>query len=199
MDEHSYYTYCTWKRPRILFHSVTPADWCNVQPQLVVFFPLGFEQTVEISSTTSLAGFQLESSEEWLTLSLLERVKSPEQPVAIKFTPMRYWVLCFLTSLCLMCCTTLLSTAPDCSPQQASGMRIIKMLLWSSCWVSDQHCYGFEETLEGNEWKLHTKVRDKHYPGQAEQHSSRRSVRRCHSTFLRFTLVIAQCAAYWCY
>lgn len=96
----------------------------------------GFEEAVEFSSTTSLAGSQLESTGEWLTWSLLERVKSPEQPLAIKFTPMRYWVLCFLTRLCLMCCTTLLSPASHREPSTAEWHEqhkdvIIMRLLWS--------------------------------------------------------------------
>ena len=112
----------------------------------------GFEWTVEISSTSGLAGFQLESTGEWLTWSLLERVKSQEQPVAIKFTPMRYRVLCFLTRLCLMCCTTLLSPAPHCKPSTTKWCEhynevIMKLLLhpWPMLPGSKRHLRKINE------------------------------------------------------
>lgn len=130
---------------------------CNDQLKLVVQSSR-FEQTVEISSTTSLAGSQLESAGEWLTWSLLERVKSPEQPVAIKFTPMRYWVLCFLTRLCLMCCTTLLSPAPHCKSSTAKWREhykgVIKKLLlspWSTRPVSKRISREINEN-KGEQW-----------------------------------------------
>lgn len=112
----------------------------------------GFEWTSEISSTSGLAGFQLECTGEWLTLSLLERVKSQEQPVAIKFTPMRYRVLCFLTRLCLMCCTTLLSPAPHCKPSTPKWCEhynevIMKLLLhpWPMLPGSKRHLRKINE------------------------------------------------------
>lgn len=43
--------------------------------------------------------------------------------MAIKFTPVRYGVLCFLTGRCLMCCTALLSPASRRRPSTAKRAR----------------------------------------------------------------------------
>lgn len=54
--------------------------------------------------------------------------QEPRATSAIKFTPMRYWALCVLTRLCLVCCTTLLTANP---PQQVAA-RSTKMLFQNS-------------------------------------------------------------------
>lgn len=44
--------------------------------------------------------------------------------MAIKFTPVRYGVLCFLTGRCLMCCTALLSPASRRRPSSAQACAL---------------------------------------------------------------------------
>lgn len=61
--------------------------------------------------------------------SLSERVKSRERPMAIKFTPARYGVLCFLTRRCFMCCATLLSSALHCRPSTSECCKDVLQLL----------------------------------------------------------------------